>query len=194
MWRNFSRFLAHSGEMAEELRSLLPILQLSRQIQKVDRSITKSRAVYRRAKNVSLGRTLPASLARIDKPPNEWAPRIPSPPSNAGDCPRVRVGAPGTTQPYSASGFQNISANGFRGAWRARDRGACRPGERRVAFTTTPARRFRSRTCRHTTGRGWSDLVWENRVRLFRLPARRWARLTRRFEDVAKDRSQDDRK
>ncbi|MEO1027890.1 MAG: FMN-binding glutamate synthase family protein, partial [Pseudomonadota bacterium] len=110
--------------------------------------------VYRRAKNVSSVEPFGSHLD-VDKPPYEWVSHSMAPIDPEETDPRIDVGAPGTTQPYSASVF-NISAMSF-GSLGAKAIESLNRGAAKGGFYHDTGEGGVSRY--HKAGGG--DLVWE---------------------------------
>ena len=129
IWRNFP-VLGRIRWIGEALRPFLRAYIVESETEGQPFNHEERAMVYRRAKDVTSVEPF-GSQIEMDKPPYEWlshsmAARLPD-----THDPRVRVGAPGTAQPYDASVF-NISAMSFGSlgahAIEALNRGAAKGG------------------------------------------------------------------
>ncbi|MBL4878148.1 MAG: FMN-binding glutamate synthase family protein [Hyphomonas sp.] len=110
LWRNYP-LISRVRWVAEELHPFLRSYIVESETEGRPFNLEDRALVYRRAKNVSSVEPFGSHLD-IDKPPYEWlAHSIAARHPEEAD-PRVRVGAPGTAQPYFAS-VLNISAMSF---------------------------------------------------------------------------------
>ncbi len=129
LWRNFP-ILARVRWIAEELRPFFRAYIVESETEGRPFNHEDRAMVYRRAKNISSVEPFGSHLD-IDKPPYEWLAHSIAAKSPSTDDPRVRVGAPETAQPYSASVY-NISAMSFGAlgatAIEALNRGAAKGG------------------------------------------------------------------
>jgi len=110
LWRNFPIF-ARIRWLAEELRPFLRAYIVESETEGRPFNHEERTLVYRRAKDVSSVEPFGSHLD-IDKPPYEWLAHSIAAKHPEEANPRVLVGAPETSQPYSASVF-NISAMSF---------------------------------------------------------------------------------
>jgi len=153
LWRNFP-ILARVRWLAEELRPFLRSYIVESETEGRPFNHEERAMVYRRAKNVSSVEPFGSHLD-IGQPPYEWLSHSISAVHPEETDPRILIGAPGTSQPYSASVF-NISAMSFGSlgahAIEALNRGAAKGG-----FFHDTGEGGVSRY--HKAGGG--DLVWE---------------------------------
>ncbi|MEL6662495.1 MAG: FMN-binding glutamate synthase family protein [Pseudomonadota bacterium] len=129
IWRNFP-LIGRVRWLGEALRPFLRSYIVESETEGRPFDHETRAMVYRRAKDVSSVEPF-GTLLDIDKPPYEWINHSISVGNRDGDDPRVRVGAPGTARPYSASVF-NISAMSYGSlgakAIEALNRGAAKGG------------------------------------------------------------------
>ena len=129
LWRNFP-ILSRVRWIAEAMRPFLRAYIVESETEGRPFNHEDRAMVYRRAKNVPSVEPFGSHLD-IDKPPYEWLTHSIAAKSPSTDDPRVFVGAPGTSQPYSASVY-NISAMSFGAlgapAIEALNRGAAKGG------------------------------------------------------------------
>lgn len=153
LWRNFP-ILARVRWIMEELRPFFRAYMVESATEGRPFNHEERAMIYRRAKDVSSVEPFGSHLD-IDKPPYEWLSHSVGALHPDDPDPRVLVGAPGTTKPYSASIF-NISAMSFGSlgahAIEALNRGAAMGG-----FYHDTGEGGISRY--HKAGGG--DLVWE---------------------------------
>ncbi|MEE2930427.1 MAG: FMN-binding glutamate synthase family protein [Pseudomonadota bacterium] len=135
--------------------------------------------VYRRAKNVSSVEPFGSHLD-IEAPPYEWLAHSITAKHPENSDPRIRVGAPGTSKPYSAS-VLNISAMSF-GSLGARAIEALNRGAAKGGFFHDSGEGGISRY--HKAGGG--DLVWELGSGYFGCRAKDGRFDPVQFEDTAK--------
>lgn len=153
LWRNFP-VVARIRWIAEELRPFFRSYIVESDTEGRPFNHEDRAMVYRRAKNVSSVEPFGSQLD-IDKPPYEWLAHSMAAKHPKEQDPRVRVGAPGTAQPYSASVF-NISALSF-GSLGAHAIEALNRGAKKGGFYHDSGEGGVSKY--HKAGGG--DLVWE---------------------------------
>ncbi|MCF6329173.1 MAG: FMN-binding glutamate synthase family protein [Henriciella sp.] len=153
LWRNFP-IVARGRWIAEELRPFFRAYIVESETEGRPFNHEDRAMVYRRAKNVSSVEPFGSHLD-IDEPPYEWLSHSIAALHPEDKSPRVLVGAPGTTRPYSA-GILNISAMSF-GSLGAHAIEALNRGAEKGGFYHDTGEGGVSRY--HKAGGG--DLVWE---------------------------------
>ena len=153
LWRNYP-LVARIRWVAEELHPFLRAYIVESETEGRPFNLEDRAMVYRRAKNVSSVEPFGSHLD-MDKPPYEWLAHSIAAQHPIESDPRVVVGAPGTSQPYSASVF-NISAMSF-GSLGAHAISALSKGAALGGFYHDTGEGGVSRYHRQ----GGGDLVWE---------------------------------
>ena len=153
IWRNFP-IIGRVRWMGKALRPFFRSYFVESETEGRPFNHEQRNMVYRRAKNVSSVEPFGSHLA-IDKPPYEWLAHSMAAKHPEDKNPRVLVGAPGTSQPYSASVF-NISAMSF-GSLGAKAIESLNRGAAKGGFYHDTGEGGVSRY--HKSGGG--DLVWE---------------------------------
>ena len=153
LWRNFP-IAARIRWVAEELRPFFRAYIVESDTEGRPFNHEERAMVYRRAKNVSSVEPFGSQLD-IERPPYEWLSHSIAARHPTTTDPRVKVGAPGTAKPYSAS-VLNISAMSFGSlgahAIEALNRGAAKGGFYHDTGEGGVSKYHRA---------GGGDLVWE---------------------------------
>ncbi|MCA8899850.1 MAG: FMN-binding glutamate synthase family protein, partial [Hyphomonas sp.] len=179
LWRNYP-LISRIRWIAEELRPFIRSYVVESETEGRPFNHEQRAMIYRRAKDVTSVEPFGSHL-EIDKPPYEWLAHS----MGAVHCeetdPRVRVGAPGTAKPYSASVF-NISAMSF-GSLGAHAIEALSTGAKMGGFYHDTGEGAISRYHR----KGGADLVWELGSGYFGCRAADGGFDPERFRDTAAD-------
>lgn len=179
LWRNFP-IAARIRWIAEELRPFFRAYIVESDTEGRPFNHEERAMVYRRAKNVTSVEPFGSQL-NIDRPPYEWLSHSVAARHPAGTDPRVKIGAPGTAHPYSAS-LLNISAMSFGSlgahAIEALNRGAAKGGFYHDTGEGGVSRYHRA---------GGGDLVWELGSGYFGCRTKEGRFDPDRFADVAQD-------
>ena len=179
LWRNFP-IAARIRWIAEELRPFFRAYIVESDTEGRPFNHEERTMVYRRAKNVTSVEPFGSQL-NIDRPPYEWLSHSVAARHPAGTDPRVKIGAPGTAHPYSAS-LLNISAMSFGSlgahAIEALNRGAAKGGFYHDTGEGGVSRYHRA---------GGGDLVWELGSGYFGCRTKEGRFDPDRFADVAQD-------
>ncbi len=153
LWRNFP-IIARIRWIGEALRPFFRSYMVESDTEGRPFNHEERAMVYRRAKNVPSVEPF-GSQKDIDKPPYEWLAHSIAARHPEETDPRVLIGAPGTSQPYSAS-ILNISAMSF-GSLGARAIEALSRGAAQGGFYQDTGEGGVSKYHK----RGGADLVWE---------------------------------
>ena len=179
LWRNYP-LLSRVRWLAEEMRPFIRSYVVESETEGKPFNHEQRSMMYRRAKDVTSVEPFGSHL-EIDRPPYEWLAHS----MGAVHCdetdPRVMVGAPGTSQPYSASVF-NISAMSF-GSLGAHAIEALSTGAKKGGFYHDTGEGSVSRYHR----KGGADLVWELGSGYFGCRASDGSFDPERFKDMAAD-------
>ncbi len=153
LWRNFP-VLGRMRWVAETLRPFFRSYVVESETEGRPFNHEERAMVYRRAKNVSSVEPFGSHL-NIERPPYEWLSHSIGAVHPDNSDPRIKVGAPGTKQPYAAS-VLNISAMSFGSlgahAIEALNRGAAKGGFYHDSGEGGVSRHHKA---------GGGDLVWE---------------------------------
>ncbi|MEM8617025.1 MAG: FMN-binding glutamate synthase family protein, partial [Pseudomonadota bacterium] len=179
LWRNFP-IVARVRWIGEALRPFLRAYIVESETEGRPFNHEDRAMVYRRAKDVSSVEPFGSHLD-IERPPYAWLNHSIAATHPAIEDPRIRIGAPGTSQPYDASVF-NISAMSF-GSLGARAIEALNRGAAKGGFFQDTGEGGVSRY--HRAGGG--DLVWELGSGYFGCRAAGGGFDAARFADTAQD-------